>query len=212
MNYEKFAKHQKEQFIKGITRVENYYTQWNDLKKHINNFCDALLPELEKNFKYIIFQLNASHDLLPEDRSMKHENPPPFVHFCMEETIRSQNNPLINELAANQRSISLLFVQGFYGEVLVVVCSCHSSKPRMRDRFLLYKIYTNPDKITEKKLENIFSYYFSRAVQMLYLNKPSIWFSLSTVLTRLLNRYELLKYGKSSLRAIESVMTALTKR
>ncbi len=202
MDYEKFTQKQKRRFAEGTARVTDL-RRWDDFENRMQNLYEGLSAELNKNFEFGTLRLVIWRDVV--SNASKHaEDVPHFVLFRLYPT-KSEGSGESNIPVAVRREVTLLFVRGYYGETAIVTYERLSKIATFGNKYLIYDICDNPDRLTVKKSGKIISFYFSYAAKRWCLEKPTVWQNLRMLLIRLKTRRKILKYGKSTLSVIRSV-------
>jgi hypothetical protein len=105
---------------------------------------------------------------------------------------------------------TLLFTQGPRGEVVVVIYPCKSALIKFEDEHLVYKIYRNPSKISDKHLIKIVKYYFKYIYITSYIGESNIFDRLMILWIKFRAEFDILKFGKKIFGVIKTTIELIS--
>lgn len=209
MNYSKFSIQQNKKFKSGLQRVIDNRKDWEYLKSNVKSVYNPLLKELKENFKFEFFYLSFSEDYF-DKKEFANQN---FIQISMGKhpmgiikKIKDENTDRSGSELLSEKGGTLSFSQGPQGEVMIIIYSCKSEVYNFEDEFIIYGIYSSPNKITAKKLKKIIKFYFKFMYITSFVGKVTYIDRLQIMFIKLRSKFDLLKFGQNMFKVFQSLI------
>ncbi|TDW52720.1 hypothetical protein EV144_1011412 [Flavobacterium sp. 270] len=120
--------------------------------------------------------------------------------------IKDENTNLSGTELLSEKGGTLSFSQRPQGEVMIILYSCKSEVYNFEDEFIIYGIYSSPNKITSKKLKRIIRFYFKFMYITSFVGKVTYGDRLHIMLIKLRSKFDLLKFGVNMIKVFQSLI------
>lgn len=203
-----FAKKQNDIFKRGHRRISSNRQQWEAFSILANQTFQPVLEELKEIFEFENFYLSEGKDY----STTKHNKNQNFINFKMgshSNGILTQTQGVLGQYSSSvsvEKGGQLVFSQGPQGEVLVIIYACSSDAFQFNDKYIVYRIYASPAKLSPKKLMRILRFYFRFIYISSYIGKITLLDRVRISLIKLRMKFDILKLGKSVIETAKTII------